>query len=385
MASSTVRVQQHRLRKACCAWAPLKSRTGRRKQAKVLPRSFQRRRRREAKLAERTLRGLVQQMLRLRLIVKTTLSSASNVRRMLRVAHACRRLGGSPRTVCAVLLVDRPLRDARVSRVMLQCFERLRQQGLAEDKAGWQSIQTGIRKHRALGCRSAFWHGPTALCAARAVEGICKKSLIDLASQVVSGAGTHTDSVMSELTSWPGVGTYHAYDTMRALRAVLGIQFRQEGEAAERMSTNVSMMQSVMPLRDMVSLLQKHHRRNALPVHAGDAALVTCECKKGLTRLGLLIPQKKYSRDELRATLGSPQAARLLFALQACDPLTEADLTGSDRLEHQERAQLKQCLPPTNASWDQTPHYAVGSEYLVSRFLPSLRRRGWRPERPAVK
>ena len=86
MASSTVRVQQHRLRKAGCEWAPLKCRSGRRKQANVLPSSLQRRRRREAKLAERTLRSLVQQMLRLRLIAKKTLVSASNVRRMLRGA-----------------------------------------------------------------------------------------------------------------------------------------------------------------------------------------------------------------------------------------------------------------------------------------------------------
>ena len=324
-------------------------------------------------------------MLRLRLIAKTTLGSASNVRRMLRVAHACRNLGGSPRTVCAVLLVDRPLRDARVSRVMLQCFQKLRQQGLAEDEAGWQSILAGIRKHRALGCRSAFWRGPTALCAARTVEGIRKNSLMDLASKLVSGTAMQADAVMGELTAWPGVGAYHAYDTMRALRAVLGTQFRQEREAAEGMSNNVATLQSVLPLPDMALLLRQHHRRDATRVHAGDAALVSCESKKALTRLGLLTPPKKYSAEELRATLGGPQAARLLFALQACDPLSEVDLAGSDRQEHQERPQLDECLPPSRAHWDQTPHYAVGSEYLVGRFLPSLRRRGWRPLPPAVK
>ena len=330
-------------------------------------------------MASQILRALVQEMLRLRLITKTTLNAASNIRRMRRLAHAFRQHGGSWQTICAVLLVDRPLRDARVSQVMLECFRGLRQQHVTEDTAAWLSIRAGIRKHRALGCRSAFWRGPTALCAARAVESICKNSVVDLARRLMSGSVVKTSDVMTELTSWPGVGEYHAYDTMRALRAVLGLHFGQEKEAAQGMSKNVAMLQSILPLGDMTSLIRRHLRGHAPMVHAGDAALATCECTKALTRLGLLVPKKTYSVHELRAVLSSPAAACLLFALAACDPLTEMDLRGGSNLEHAERSQLDECLPPTKATWDRTPHYAVGSEYLVARFLPSLRRRGWLP------
>ena len=123
---------------------------------------------------------------------------------------------------------------------------------------------------------------------------------MDLASKLVSDASAHTDEVMAELLSWPGVGAYHAYDTMRALRAVLGLRFAQDRKAAASMSKNVDMLQSMLSLTDMASLMQKHLRGNAPVADPGDAALVTCECKKALTRLGLLLPKKKYSAAELR-------------------------------------------------------------------------------------
>ena len=278
-----------------------------------------------------------------------------------------------------MLLVDRPLRDARVSLAMYRSYRYWRARGLVEPKAAWRSIQTGVYRHRAYGSRSSFWPGPAAITAADMVANLDKPILLRLATVFTSTKCINTDEAMAALSMWPGAGSYHAYDTLRALRAVMNLQLRGEKGAAFGMSSNVSMFGHLLSLRDVLAMVRPRCSSSAGGVHAGDAALILRETKKALVTMGLLTPAMQYTKHELNSVLASPRAARLLFALQSLNPLSEKVLQTDHGKRHLERKQLDTCFPTARAAWDRNPHYAVGSEHLAGRFMPALRRRGWKP------
>ena len=329
--------------------------------------------------ARAMLKNFMREFMRLNIIAKISLETASNVRRMLRLARALKAVGISARMLCLMLMVDRPLRDARLPQVMYRCYRSLRARGMEESCAAWRSIQMAVRKHRAYGSRSCFWPGPAAITAADMVASLEKPVLMTLAADFTSTKCIDMNDAIRALSAWPGAGAYHAYDTLRMLRAVMGLRLRGEKEAALSMSSNVSMLSHVISLRDVLAMVRQRCRGYVCGVHAGDAALVLCESKKALVAMGLLGRGKEYSKHELNSVLAGPKAACLLFALECSQRLPDEVLKGGPGKRHSERKQLDSCFPVTRAAWDRSPHYAVGSEHLAGRFMPALRRRGWKP------
>ena len=152
------------------------------------------------------LKKFMREFLRLKSIAKISLESASNVRRMLRLAHALKAVGISARVMCLMLLVDRPLRDARLSRAMYRCYRNLRARGQEETRAAWRSIQVAVRGHRAYGSRSGFWPGPAALTAADMGANVAKKVLIALVADVTASKCIDTGDAIAALSAWSGAG-----------------------------------------------------------------------------------------------------------------------------------------------------------------------------------
>ena len=325
------------------------------------------------------LKKFMTEFLRLKIIAKISLESASNVRRMLRLAHALRAVGISARTLSLVLMVDRLLRDARLSLAFLRCYRSSRARGLEETSAAWRGIRRAIRRHHEYGSRSNFWSGPAGITAADMVASLDKTVLMGLAESLTAGNCIDTDCAIAALSAWPGAGAYHAYDTLRTLRAVMGLRLRGERHAASSMSSNVSMLTRLITLPEVLALARPHCRSSDRGLHAGDAVLVLCETKKALVAMGLLKGGAVYSDRHLVSVIAGPRATCLLFALQSLDPLPPGVLQGGDLQRHAERAQLDECFPATKAAWDRSPHFAVGSEHLASRVMPALRRRGWKP------
>ena len=325
------------------------------------------------------IKKFMREFLRLKIIAKISMESASNVRRMLRLSHALRAVGISARTLSLVLMVDRLLRDARLSLALFRCYRSSRARGLEETPAAWRGIRMAIRRHRVNGSRSNFWSGPAAITAADMVASLDKTVLMALAESFTAAKCIDTDRAIVALSAWPGAGAYHAYDTLRMLRAVMGLQLRGEEHAASSMSRGVAMLAPLISLPEVLALARPHARRLDSGLHAGDAVMVLCETKKALVAMGLLKGGTVYSDRHLMSVIAGPRATCLLFALQSLAPLPPEVLRGGDLQRHAERAQLDECFPVTKEAWDRGPHIAVGSEHLASRVMPALRRRGWKP------
>jgi len=232
--------------------------------------------------------------------------------------------------------------------------------------------------HRACGVRSRFWSGCAALSAAQMVNSVQRRTITTIAQFLTKTEQVHVTTAMAQLRSWDGVGPYHAYDTLRSLRAVLGLKLRCEQQAAKNMSMKVAMLAGILPLAEVVRIVRQAHGAQRQKVHLGDAALTLCETGKALNKFGILRPQKQYTKGELEAVLSCAETAQLLNALETCDPLTETELVAKRSKWHAEQRQLDACMPKTEELWDKEHHYAVGSEYLTSLYTSALRRRGWR-------
>ena len=377
LSASGLRVRAYRARQRGLPTAPLKQNPGRPVLKKALAASLAKRNYRRQNTATEMLKKLLVQLLRVRIIAKHTLESATNVRRMLRLAHRLQVVGISKAGLCMMLLVDRTLRDARLSVSMYCAYLRLRTVTVAESQAVWQSIQSAVRRHRKLGGRSAFWPGPSALVCADVIAQLRRSTLENVARKMTEAESISTEAMMSLLTTMPCMGAYHAYDSLRALRVVLGFKLLGERETSAKMSANVAMLMPLLSSAEVKKIVRKHGVVAVTRVNDGDAALVLCEIKKALTTLGLFRAGKKYSHGELVERLSSQNANRLLYAMQECEPLSEADLTANVWKKHAEHGQLERSLPAVAAPWDRSPHYAVGSEFLAARFLKVLQRRGW--------
>jgi len=271
MASSSERVRRCRLKQNGHFAAPMKRRAGRPWVAAPTRNSELRRHRRDRTTAPAVLRQLLQQLLRLRIIAKHVLVCTSDVRRQQRLAHSLRCSGASEETVCLLLLVDRPLRDARLSKVLLEAFTRLYQQRHSEQGAAWSSIKVALRLYRECGVRSRFWSGRAALTADKMVSSVQRRAVTAIAQSLTKTERVHVSTAMAQVQSWDGVGPYHAYDTLRSLRAVLGLKLHCEQQAAENMSMKVAMLAGILPLAEVVRIVRQANRVHRGRVHLGDA------------------------------------------------------------------------------------------------------------------
>jgi len=211
MASSSERVRRYRLRQNGHFAAPIKRRAGRPRSANLKHNSELRRGRRDRTTAPAVLRQLLQQLLRLRIIAKHLLVCTSDVRRQQRLAASLRTCGASKETVCLLLLVDRPLRDARLSKVLLQEFNQLHQKLHSEQSAAWSSVKVALQKH-ACGIRSRFWSGCAALSAAQMVNSVQRRTITTIAQFLTKTEQVHVTTAMA-VNCDHGMGLAHTTPT----------------------------------------------------------------------------------------------------------------------------------------------------------------------------
>ena len=127
---------------------------------------------------------------------------------------------------------------------------------------------------------AGFWPGPAASTAAVMVAGLDQNVLLALATDFTATTCIDTGDAIAALPVWPGAGAYYAYDTLRVLRAVMGLRLRREYEAARSMSRNVSMWTHLISLREVLAMVRLRCRGHVCGVHADDAALNWCDTKK---------------------------------------------------------------------------------------------------------
>ena len=352
---------------------------GRRPTDGVAPKSLQRREARWKILARSRLLALMDELTRLRVVVKTRLNDASDHRRMMRLTHALRSAGATDVAVVILMLFDRAMRRPLLSGALIAAFRRCKPRLGCGKEAAWHAVTT-VRRHRLARVHNGhYWKGPAALHAVSMIRTWTKKMVVPIA-EAVAADSTQIDAeqLVPLMQTLPHMTSYGSYHFMRSLRHVLRRPLKNDLQFASSMSDAVATLASVAPLKLVQQRLrsQKRHGRS-LTCH-GAAALVLCEVSKTCVLLGLMPKNPRtWTTQTIVEACIAPAFGMLLKCLETTTPLSEVEVTEITCQRAREAADVNEHLPPTSETWDHAPHYCKGSEMLFPRLHKQLQSRGW--------
>ena len=125
-----------------------------------------RKRRSNERQAAANARTLMQQLLRLRAVVKSRLPQASDCRRLMRLAAAVRSRGASLEAAFLLLLVDRALRRPKLTALLTAKFDELVAAETNSVEAAWKAFVHVRRRKEARQQNLVLWRGPVGCAAA---------------------------------------------------------------------------------------------------------------------------------------------------------------------------------------------------------------------------
>ena len=352
---------------------------GRRPQTHVAPATVRRRAARAREQAQRCLESVMAQLVRLRVIVKTSVHDASDHRRMMRVSHHLRTCRATDGAIAMVLLFDRAFRRPSLSRALVDAFRKATSRHGTDLDAAWIAVQTVRRRRLARRQNNQYWSGPVALHAVHMVTSWTKSMLTPVVQAIASHGGQlNAETLMPKLESLPHLTRYGAYHYLRSLRWALNVPLHRDAAFASGMSHGVTAMAHVTPLSCVLRGLRLWRRGRRGVASNGDAALVLCETSKACASLGLLPrDHKAWSADGLRRIFSEPAASMLLLCLQKMEPLSDAVVQSVTCARAREAEDLEESLPRTLEAWDTGPHFCKGAEMLTSCLRGQLKRWGW--------
>ena len=377
--SSTTRMRFKRARDELNTPSMFLRTAGRRRQESLQEASMERRVRRDRHQAIKNSQKLVHHCLRLRAIVKTRLMVCSDCRRLMRVAHAVRSLGGNRRAVLLVLLVDRALRQPALSQALIRGFQKFVITESDPVMAAWKAFCQVRRLKAALKLNSQFWKGPAKFHSVDFIRSLNAVSLMDVLSRMPIEEdkldATAATNVLSEL---PYVSRYGAFSLVRILPACFGVTLTESAAPAKQMSDGVGLLESFVSLHTGIRMSAKASRCVIREVGPGDAALILCESAKAMVVLGVLPSSTaQWTEEILRTCLASKATTALVKSLSKLKPLTDDKIFSISGARCQETKLVNKSMPPTRCVWDRAPHFCHGSEQLTSLVCNEMRKAGW--------
>ena len=378
--SPKIRQRLSRLRSSNDSWMVCPRVAGRRLKKVVARKSLHRRSARWRVLGQQRLLALIQQFVRLRVIVKTSVHEASDHRRMMRLTHALRGSGASDSAVVLILLFDRAMRRPTLSSALARAFRKAVLQDGCGSQGAWQAVRTVRRVRLAQTQNAQYWKGPAALHALQMIRTWKKNTVVP----VVEGIAAHSGSLdaitlMPLLESLPHMTAYGSFHFLRSLRWALGIPLRNDAQFATQMSHGLAVVSQVAPLHQVLQTLRARRPPGRGGVSSGDAALVLCETCKACVVLGILDRDlRTWSTDTVLRACRGPAASMLLQCLQKMTPISLAQVQKVTCRRAREAEEVNTCVPQTSEPWDAFSHFCKGSEMLVPCLQGQLRRFGWR-------
>ena len=378
--TDTERKRLSRARKTVGKTAPVKLRAGRPPRACVTRASAQRAQRRQEAAAARVLPAIAAQLVRLRVVGKSSLPLTSDIRRGLRFAVEFRVLAPRARVaLLTCLFYERAWRDPRLSRRFLSTFRKALQRGGGAADAAWQAIVATRRLAPSDKPNHRYWQGPAAFHAAKGPWMWQRRDIEGLATELYgSRARVDAEAFVTKLSGLPCVSAYFAFTYLRMVETLGVVQLHNGEKVAATMSGTVRALTSICPVSEWF----KHMRR--LPgvdkdcFTLGDTTLLVCETAKAPQSLGLTVPrQDSHILPEFTTELGTSLGAALLSLLAATPPLPLEQVCKEDGARSTEASEVDKHFPPTSSSRDQVRHICRGSESVAPMLVQQLRRNGF--------
>ena len=338
-----------------------------------------RRQKRWTKRAARLLPQVATELRRLRVVAKTNLVAASDVRRAMRFA---REMWATSKHLLSLLLAlwyERAWRDPVLSVAFLRHFQIQCAAGRDSLSATWASIE----QTRSLAPQNRpnyrFWCGHNALHAAKGPWAwepcVLQRMLRDISRH---RSAVDAGEYAAKLSALPNVSAYSAFAYLRTLQALGCVTLLRADEAVASLSPTIAALTKICPLSSWTQSVQSLHEPHDLPVQPGDVALIIWETAKALSCLGFAVP--KGSETDVAGFVrefGYGTGDMLLCLLRACVPLSEKALRREGGVRSKEASLVDQYFPPTQETWDRAPHVCRGSESLVSDLRQQLHRQGF--------
>ena len=352
---------------------------GRPRDANAQRASLDRNKRRWAVRAAQLLPLVAQELVRLRVVAKSSLAAASDVRRALRFAHEMRSRSKDDVSLLIALFFERAWRDAALSRKFLQAWCELRVAGVAPLIATWRAITRTRALAPADQPNHRFWSGPSVFSAAKGPWFWDHNVLDQIARDMVRHRGPIDAAAFVErLSELPYVSGYFAYTFLRIAETLGIVRLRNAHTVAASMSGTVGALTGIVPIQAWLKSLRRSGPLRGSDFGLGDASLVVCETSKALQCFGFSAP--KNSQEDHAAFLeevGSGCGSALIRLLQSCDPLAQTDIMAEHGVRSTEAALVDKHFPTTSAKFDRSPHVCKGSETLAPLLLRQLQRRGY--------
>ena len=282
-----------RARSSMSATAPVKLRAGRLPRASVTVASAQRAKKRQAAAAARVLPAIAAELVRLRVVGKSSLPVASDIRRGLRSAVEFRALAPrAPVALLTCLFYERAWREPRLSRRLLTAFQKALQTTPGAADAAWQAITTTRRLAPADKPNHRYWQGPAALNAARGPWMWQRSEIEDLAKELYrSRARVDAETFVTKLSSLPYVSAYFAFTYLRMVETLGIVQLRNCEKVAATMSGTVPALTDICPVSDWFANMRRLPGVDKDFFTLGDTTLLICETAKALQSLGFQVPR----------------------------------------------------------------------------------------------
>ena len=317
--------------------------------------------------------------MRLRVVAKSSLAAASDIRRALRFAREMRSHSKDNVSVLIALFFERAWRDAALSRQFLLTWTKFRIAGVDPVLATWRAIIRTRALSPADQPNHRFWSGPSAFAAAKGPWHWDHNALEQVARDMVRHRGPIDAAAFVErLSELPYVSGYFAYTFLRIAETLGIVRLRNAHTVAASMSGTVGALTGIVPIQIWLKTLRHTRSLRDNDFGLGDASLIVCETSKALQCLGFSVP--KNSQEDHAAFLeevGGGCGYALIRLLQSCDPLPEADIMAEHGVRSTEAASVNKHFPTTSANFDRTPHVCKGSENLAPLLLRQLQSRGY--------
>ena len=377
--SSTQRMRLKRHRTEGGTTSRMLRTAGRPRCHNILPESEARRRRRDKRKAALNASQLVKQLCRLRVILKTRLTLASDCRRLMRLAAAVRSRGASVAAAFLLLLVDRALRRPKLATILLNTFTKFQTTERNSMEAAWKAIAQVRRRKEARQQNAVLWKGPVGLTCRDFVRSLSAATVVDVISRLGLDTGVvNAGRAVEALAELPHMSSYGAFSILRVLPACLRLEISGANDVARTMSDTVLVMEEFIPLKAALRMSAAASRCSTAELTVGDAALVLCEASKALVVLGVLpAAGSEWTSELLRTSFASKATTALIKTLSTQKPLTDEQRKTIRCSRAAEARLVNAALPPTRCHWDRTPHFCEGAEMMASLLSRQLEGSGW--------
>jgi hypothetical protein len=321
----------------------------------------------------------MQQLLRLRIIVKTRLTLASDCRRLMRLAATVRSHGASIDATFLLMLVDRAWRRPRLSAMLAKRFAEFQATHCSCMEAAWKAFVQVRRRKEARQQNAVMWKSTMSLNCRNFITSLTAATVVDVIARLKLSTGSvNAMQAAATLAELPHISSYSAFSMIRLLPACLNLQITDAESSARTMSDAVHSLEEFVPLAAALRMSAVASRCSSGDVTHGDAALVLCEAGKALVVLGVLpVATSEWSSEVLRTAFASKATTALIKALDAQQPVTDAQISTIKCARAAESRLVDAAMPRTRFRWDRAPHFCAGAEMIACLVSKKLEGYGW--------